>query len=67
MDIAFSMLGKQKGSPLSGLISVKCSDFEANVIFLHSGNMYLNGHAVEQNYKLALQFFQLGVKKGKYK
>ena len=26
--------------------------------------MYLNGQAVEQNYKLALQFFQLGAQKG---
>jgi TPR repeat protein len=27
--------------------------------------MYLKGQAVEQNYKLALQYFQMGVKKGK--
>ena len=40
------------------------SDIENKVISF-SGNMYLNGQAVEQNYKLALQFFQLGIKKGK--
>ena len=27
--------------------------------------MYMNGQAVEQSNKLALQFFQMGAKKGK--
>ena len=36
------------------------------IIIIHSlGNMYMNGQAVEQSNKLALQFFQMGAKKGK--
>jgi TPR repeat protein len=38
---------------------------QPSVNFLLAGNMYLKGQAVEQNYKLALQYFQMGVKKGK--
>ena len=64
------------GSPFQKLLDLEMP-VRSSVLYLNyyvqiqyefylAGNMYLKGQAVEENYKTALQYFQKGVKKGKY-
>lgn len=71
VDIAFNMLGEYQENRMYLTIwsHRRVHGGTPKLLppfYFYLGNMYLNGQAVEENHKLALQLFQRGATKGIY-